>query len=298
MKKTIHWSLPAILILLFFTTVVPAPARAERERHFLWQARTETATVYLLGSVHFMKREAYPLSPVIENAFVRSDTIAVEANINDIGQSTLAKLRAEGFYAGQDSIANHVSRDTYAYITGEAARLGFPVASLNRQRPWFLAMTLTSIELMKAGYNPHYGIDKYFLTKAAGRKKVVELESIDYQIDLLAGLPDGEQESFLLYALKDLGSLVQQVDTLMAAWRTGDSARIAEILERSVGDDETLKVIHRKILTERNRNMAKKVSGHLRSSGTVFVVVGAGHLVGDQGIVELLRKEGFTVEQL
>jgi uncharacterized protein YbaP (TraB family) len=298
MNKTIRRSLPVILILLLFTVVIPARTRAEGEKHFLWQATTQTATVYLLGSVHFMKREAYPLSPVIEKAFAGSDTIAVEANINDIGQDTLTKLRAEGFYTGNDSVANHVSSETYAYITAEAARLGFPVASLNRQRPWFLAMTMSSIELMKAGYNPHYGIDKYFLTRAAGRKKVVELETIDYQIDLLAGLPDSEQESFLLYALKDLSSLVQQVDTLMAAWTTGDSDRIAELLEKSVGDDEKLKVIHRKILTERNRNMAKKIALQLRSSGCVFVVVGAAHLVGDKGIVELLKKEGFTVEQL
>ncbi|OPY01833.1 MAG: TraB family protein [Syntrophorhabdus sp. PtaB.Bin047] len=298
MKKILHPSLPGILILLFFIVAAPVDSRGEAQRTFLWQARTQTATVYLLGSVHFMKKEAYPLSPVIEKAFARSDTIAVEANINDIGQDTLAKLRAEGFYAGNDFIANHVSRETYAYITAEATRLGFPIASLNRQRPWFLAMTMSSIELMRAGYNPHYGIDKYFLTRAAGRKKVVELETIDYQIDLLAGLPDGEQESFLLYALRDLSSLVQQVDTLMAAWRTGDSDRIAELLEKSVGDDEKLKVIHRKILTERNRNMAKKIALHLRSPGCVFVVVGAAHLVGDKGIVELLRKEGFTVEQL
>ncbi|HOD74805.1 MAG TPA: TraB/GumN family protein [Syntrophorhabdaceae bacterium] len=298
MNKTIRRSLPVILILLLFTVVIPARARAEGEKHFLWQAKTQTATVYLLGSVHFMKRDAYPLSPVIEKAFAGSDTIAVEANINDIGQETLAKLRAEGFYTGNDSIANHVSRETYTYITAEAARLGFPVASLDRQRPWFLAMTMSSIELMKAGYNPHYGIDKYFLTRAAGRKKLVELETIDYQIDLLARLPDKEQESFLLYALKDLSSLVQQVDRLMAAWTTGDSDLIAELLEKSVGEDESLKVIHRKILTERNRNMAKKIALHLGSSGCVFVVVGAAHLVGDKGIVELLRKEGFTVEQL
>jgi uncharacterized protein YbaP (TraB family) len=239
MNKTIRRSLPVILIFLLFTVVIPARTRAEGEKNFLWQATTQTATVYLLGSVHFMKREAYPLSPVIEKAFAGSDTIAVEANINDIGQDTLTKLRAEGFYTGNDSVANHVSSETYAYITAEAARLGFPVASLNRQRPWFLAMTMSSIELMKAGYNPHYGIDKYFLTRAAGRKKVVELETIDYQIDLLAGLPDSEQESFLLYALKDLSSLVQQVDTLMAAWRTGDSAEIAGMLFLSVKTIET-----------------------------------------------------------
>jgi hypothetical protein len=298
MKKTYRRSLPVILILFFFLAAAPVITSGEGQKHFLWQARTQAATVYLLGSVHFMKKNAYPLSSVIEDAFARSDTIAVEANINDVGKKTLEKLRSTGFYGADDSIANHVSRETYAYITSEAARLGFPAAALDRQRPWFLAMTMSSMELMRAGYNPHYGIDMYFLTRAAGKKKIVELESIDYQIDLLAGLPDGEQESFLLYSLKDLSSLVQQVDALMAAWSKGDAAEIDGILERSVGNDESLKVVYRKIMTDRNRNMAKKIALHLTSPGTVFVVVGAGHLVGNAGIVELLKKEGFTVEQL
>jgi hypothetical protein len=298
MKKTIRWSLPLTLILLIFAVAIAAPARAEGGKHFLWQVKTRTATVYLLGSVHLMKKEAYPLSPVIEDAFARSDTVAVEANINDIGEGTLTKLRSLGFYGVNDSIANHVSRETYAYIAAEATRLGFPLAALNRQRPWLLAITMSSIELTGAGYDPRYGIDKHFLTEAAGKKKVVELESIDYQIDLLAGLTDAEQESFLLYALRDLSSLIQQADILMAAWKTGDSDGIADMLERSVGDDETLKVVYRKIMTDRNRNMAAKIAQRLREPGTFFVVVGAGHLVGNTGIVELLRKQGFTVEQL
>jgi len=157
-------------------------------------------------------------------------------------------------------------------------------------------MMLSSIELMRAGYNPHFGIDKYFLTRASGKKKVVELESLDYQIDLLAGLPDREQEDFLLFAIKDLRSLVEQVDTIMTAWTTGDSTAMAGILERSVANDNRLKAIYKKIMTDRNRNMTKKIASYLRSGGCVFVVVGAGHLVGQLGIVELLRKEGFTVE--
>lgn len=297
-KPTTRRYLFILLIVFLSLPAWQASARAGEQKHFLWQVRTATATVYLMGSVHFMKKDAYPLSKVIEDAFDRSDTLAVEADINSIGKGTLEKLRLKGFYQGEDSIANHVSRETYDYITGEAARLGFPITSLIRQKPWLLGMTMSAIELMKAGYNPHYGIDKYFLTKASGIKKVVELESIDYQIDLLAGLPDQEQEHFLIYALKDLASLARQVDALMTAWATGDAARIVSIMEESVAADGRLKVVHEKILTDRNRNMAKKIAFYLNSKGTVFVVVGAGHLVGDLGIVELLRKEGHHVEQL
>ena len=95
------------------------------------------------------------------------------------------------------------------------------------------------MELMRSGYDPDHGIDKYFLTRASGHKKIVELESIEYQIGLLAGLPGNEQESFLLYAIKDLKTMGEQADALIAAWETGDSERMASILIRSVENDDT-----------------------------------------------------------
>ncbi len=297
-KRASRQFLSVFLILLFSLLIFPSRASSQGPINFLWRVQTKTATVYLLGSIHFMKKDAYPLSKVIEDAFERSGTIAVEADINSIGSETIEKLRLAGFYQGEDSVANHISAETYNYIMQEASRLGLPAAFVNRQKPWFLGMTLSSLELMKAGYNPNYGIDKYFLTKAAGKKKIVELESIDYQIDLLAGLPEDEQESFLIYALKDLQSLVQQIDRAMAAWISGDAASIASIMERSIAGDKRLQAIHKRIMTDRNKNMVQKIASYMSSRGNVFVIVGAGHLVGNLGIVELLKKQGYTVEQL
>jgi len=286
-----------ITVVVLICLLSPQVSRAV-ERHFLWRATGDASTVYLLGSIHFMKKDAYPLSKVIEEAFDRCDTLAVEADINNVGPGTLQMLRRAGFYEPDDSLANHISRQTYTYVTEESARLGFPAIVLNRQKPWFLGITMSSMELMRSGYDPNYGIDKYFLTRASGQKKIVELESIEYQISLLAGLPDGEQESFLLYAIKDLKSVGEQVDALMAAWGTGDSDRIASILTKSIENDDRLKMVYKKIMTDRNRNMAKKISMYLKSRNRVFVVIGAGHMVGDEGIIELLKREGYRVDQL
>ena len=287
-----------LLAVIFLVCLAAPQAGRAAERHFLWRATANASTVYLLGSVHFMKKDAYPLARVIEEAFDRCDTLAVEADINNVGSGTFQMLRRTGFYGENDSIADHVSRQTYAYVTEEAARLGLPAIAFNRQKPWFLGITMSSLELMRSGYDPNYGIDKYFLTRASGHKKIVELESIDYQISLLAGLPDGEQESFLLYTLRDLKSIGEQVDALMTAWGTGDSDRMASILTSSIENDASLQQVYKKIMTDRNRNMAKKISAYLRSGGRVFVVVGAGHMVGDGGIIELLKKEGYRVDQL
>ena len=289
----------SLLITLFLLICLLAPQAARAaEKHFLWRATADTSTVYLLGSIHVMKRDAYPLSTVIERAFDESDTLAVEADINNVGHGTLKMLRRAGFYDPNDSLANHITRNTYAYVAEEAARLGLPAPVLNRHKPWFLGITMSSMELMRSGYDMKYGIDKYFLTRASGRKKIVELESMEYQVDLLASLPESEQESFLLYTTKDLRSIGEQVDALMAAWRTGDADRIESILMRSIENDGRFRMVYKKIMTDRNRNMTKRISTYLKSGGRVFVVVGAGHMVGDAGIIELLRKEGYRVDQL
>jgi uncharacterized protein YbaP (TraB family) len=159
-------------------------------------------------------------------------------------------------------------------------------------------LTLESVELMKSGYDPNYGIDKYFLSKAEGRKKISELESLDYQINLLAGLNDEEQELFLLYTLNELKILVQEVDKLVDAWKSGAVEKMESTITKSLAEDRRFYTIYDKLIYKRNRNMAQKIDGYLKTNNTYFVVVGAAHLVGDRGIIQLLMDKGYSVEQL
>jgi uncharacterized protein YbaP (TraB family) len=154
------------------------------------------------------------------------------------------------------------------------------------------------LELLKLGFDPHYGIDKYFLSKAAGKKNILELESLDYQIDLLSKFSDREQESFLLYTVKDLRILRQEMDKLTQAWITGDAQGLESIMTRGVVEDRRMSSVYEKLVVERNRNMASKIEEFLRNKETYFVVVGAAHLVGNQGIIEILKGRGYLVEQL
>jgi len=163
------------------------------EKNFLWRVQSKRNTVYVLGSIHLLKKDVYPLSRTIEGAFEKSDVLAVEANVNDISRLDIGKLMESSVYPANDSLEKHVSGNTFNLIKEETARSGLPMELVYNQRPWFLGLTLESLELMKSGYDPNYGIDKYFLSKAEGRKKISELESLDYQINLLAGLNDDEQ---------------------------------------------------------------------------------------------------------
>jgi uncharacterized protein len=289
---------PVITLVFCITFFLAASVDAENAKSFLWKVQSETTSVYLLGSIHFMKKDIYPLNKKIEEAFEKADILAVEANVNDIGQIDMQQLMSTAFYPGEETLEKHVSRETYELILKESGKIGFPQVIIDRQRPWFLALTLTSLELLREGFDPDFGIDMHFLSKASGKKKIRELESAEYQIRLLSGFSDDEQEAFLLYTIKDLSSLKNDLDTLLAAWSTGDTKTMESLITKSIAEDKGMSSMFEKLIYKRNSDMVTKIEGFLQAKETCFVIVGAGHLVGERGIVEMLKKKGFKVEQL
>ncbi len=290
-----------LFFLLFLAAIGPwsylHDALAQSEKSFIWRVEAEGTTVYILGSVHFLKKENYPLHPNIEKAFEKADTLVVEANINDESKINPAMIMERAFYPENDTLQAHVSKETYERVREEAQGLGLPQEQMDRCRPWFVAITISSLEFMKLGYDPTYGVDYYFLTKAANVKRILELESLDYQIRLLSGLSDTEQELFLLYTLKDLKIAGQEFNQLFKAWTSGDSQGMESILMKYMRKDPRLSGAYEKLIYERNRNMAGKIEGYLKTKGTYFVVVGAAHLIGEKGIIAILRGKGFSVVQ-
>jgi uncharacterized protein YbaP (TraB family) len=273
-------------------------AFSQSQKSFLWKVQSKTSTVYLLGSIHLLRKENYPLNAKIENAFEQSDVLAVEANIADVGKIDVRKLMEIAFYPENETLEKHVSEETYEFVKKELGGLGIPPELINKQKPWFLAATLESLELLKLGYTPDFGIDMYFLSKAKGKKRIVELESLDDQLNLLSRLSDQDQELFLLSMVKDLDILSKEMDRLISAWTSGETRSVESILTKSLAEDRRLASIYEKLVYERNGNMVLRIEDLFRTTGTYFVIVGAGHLVGDRGIVEILKRKGYLVEQL
>jgi len=296
-KATRFSTIVSILILLSLSVIVQ-DSFSQPKKNFLWKVQSKTNVVYVLGSIHYLKKEVYPLDEKIENAFDKSDILVVEANINDIKKEDIQKLIGSAFYPENETLEKNVSKETYELVKKAFGELGLPPEVINKQRPWFLALTLASLETLKLGFDPNYGIDKYFLSKATGKKKILELESFDYQINLFSQLSDKDQELLLLYTLKDIDVLKQELDRLIQAWTSGDTKGVESIVTRSLAEDKRLSPIYEKLIYERNRNMASKIEDYLKTKETYFVIVGAGHLVGNQGIIEILKGKGFLVEQL
>jgi uncharacterized protein YbaP (TraB family) len=293
-----------VLALIAALTLLITPAMAGEkggagQKSFLWEVRSKTATAYILGSVHLAKADIYPLPPKIEESFDKAGVLALEADPAKAKDEKLLQLvLSSALYPGNGTLREHLSRETYDLAEHELVQLGLPMESFNRTRPWFLAMTLEILELQQLGFDPAYGIDVHFAGKAAGKKRIVELESFDYQIRLMNDFSDREQELFLLYTLKDLEMLKDGVEELMAAWRNGDTKGMEALVSRSLGESPELRPVFDKLLYRRNREMSGKVEKLLQGKETVCVIVGAAHLVGREGIIELLRGKGYRVEQM
>jgi uncharacterized protein YbaP (TraB family) len=296
MRRRVVLRIVCLVLLLAVSPARGDGGDASGGKVFLWAVRSEKGVSYLLGSIHLLKKEMYPLDRRIEEAFSRSTVLAVETDIGDREKKKLETFLLENaLYPEGDSLEKHVSRETYDLV-----RRRFPATGMDRvdrMRPWALALTATSIEYLKMGLDPEYGIDRYFLEKAGGRKKVVELERYDTVVRLLQGLPDGTQDLFLFYTLTDLETVGAEIDNILSSWSTGDVRGMETVVYRNRDEYPKLLPVVDILVSRRNRTLTDAIEGVLQSGDTGFIVVGAGHLVGKDGILERLREKGYVVTQ-
>ena len=286
-----------LLLFIYVGTLAGAHAQQTTKKNFLWSLKSGRATIYLLGSVHLLTSDSYPLDNNIEAAYRASKKVVFETDIG--GMNTLAvqeKLMSLGMYPEGQTLQQNISPETYNMLEKKLTELGLTVAQLNRLRPWMCALTLILFELQKLGFDPHYGIDRYFFNKAQQNKKEMAfLESIDYQISLFADMNSHEEESFLQQTLKDLEVVETMFADIVSAWKTGDAARLGSILSISFKDHPD---IYNRFLAQRNKAWISKIEDLIARDDTVLIVVGAGHLVGPDNLLQLLRKRGYTIEQI
>jgi len=265
-------------------------------RNFLWKASNKQGTVYLVGSVHLLAKEYYPLSPAFETAFTESDLLVEEVDLGEMlaPESQMALLTRGLLPAGQ-SLDKVVSAETMEVVARRVAALGLPLEPLKRFKPWALALTLLGLEWQKAGFEAELGLDKHFYDRAKADGKAVQgLETIAFQISRFDDMSMADQDRLLLQSLKELDTEVAAVTTLANAWKAGDAATVERIVLQDVKSDPLL---YRRLVVERNQTWLPKIEALFGRPKPAMVVVGAAHLVGPDGILAALRAKGYTLAQ-
>ncbi len=276
--------------------VNPVVSTNKTTKHCLWEVKGKTNTVFLLGSMHVMKDDMYPLAPEIEAAYQQASVLVFETDMKALESPALAfKLSAKAMYPEDDSLKEHVSPAIYSLLISNLQSSFLTEEMVNRFRPWMAAMTVVLVELQKQGFDVQNGLDKHFAGRAETDGKTVDFfEQPEFQIALLTSLGDKESEEFLGQALRDMDVVRKQFKELVTAWQTGDTKALDKLLLESFRE---YPLMHRKFLLDRNRTWIPKLEKLLNGGKDVLVVVGAGHLVGKESVVDLLTAKGYKIEQ-
>ncbi|HEX3027742.1 MAG TPA: TraB/GumN family protein [Clostridia bacterium] len=261
------------------------------------------STVYILGSIHIADASIYPLNQCIEDAYSKADYLAVEANIKPSNEELLY-LQQMAVYTNGDTIDKHISAETYKAFSEVMKKYGLTKQQYDMFKPWYAGLLAQNLGVSTGTeVTGNLGPDMYFLSK--GDKKVLELEGIKFQVDMLNGFSTDLQEGFLAGSLEateteNSGTAgAEEIKKMLAAWKNGDLNEIQGV-ENSEDEPESIKEFNDKFWNERNLNMAEKVKGFAndKSGKTYFVVFGAGHLTGDTGVIKTLESQGYKVEQI
>jgi uncharacterized protein YbaP (TraB family) len=262
---------------------------------YFWAITNRASVVYLLGSIHVLRQTDYPLPKIIDDAFVRAEQVVFEVSLDEWNSpGTFSYLQSKATFPSGQTIHQNVSAETDQLLAAYLKETGLKLD--DSFRPWYVTGIVNNQESSRLGYLGELGVDQYFFGRAkALAKPVLALETVNFQIDLLADSSAAQQEKDLREWLLNRGTFGKNLDELIASWKTGNIAKLAELLEldRAANPDYS-----KQIFADRNVRWVPQIEAFLNQSKVTLVVAGAGHFVGPEGVVNLLRRKGYSVWQL
>jgi len=278
----------------------------------IWEVKSDTATIYLVGSIHVANEDTYPLQQKLLDAFEQSEAIAVEADVTNIDDELMIQIQTMMMYTDGTTLKDHVSKETLTLFDEYVAENGISYFTedhlevLYLFKPWVLYSLLDSDIVMVAGFDSESGIDMHFINAAKDKEmEIIEVESIMSQYNMIDSFSPELQE----YMLKDSLSTSRtdssnSVKLMLSLWEKGDVAAFEHLLDEDNADllgtmtDEEKKLYeeyNNKMIIDRNITMTDKVEELLKGDKDVFYIVGSAHMIGEQGIVKLLEERGYIV---
>jgi uncharacterized protein YbaP (TraB family) len=295
-----------VTALLFITLALlfcPLSGHADDapQKHFLWKVTGPKSVVYLFGTIHIGKPDFYPLPAIIEDSFKRADTLVEEIKSDPSDAAQMKRWVVDhGLYPGSDMIGNHLTEQTIRHLAKYLNQKSWQEQQvIAKMRPWAIAAMIDGADSKRLGLDPANGLDKHFLGEAQEMHKPIEgLETFASHLQLFNDMANDVEDNYLMQTLAESEKPNSHLEMTIDAWRAGDSDKLQELLTQTINDYPQLTSIMKRLLDDRNDAMAKQIEQFLSTNKTYFVAVGAGHMVGEHGIVSLLRAKQFKVEQL
>jgi uncharacterized protein YbaP (TraB family) len=264
---------------------------------FMWKVEGPGgSSAYLLGSLHVLTADFYPLHATINKAFAESKTLVEEIDIDEASDPMMMMAAlSKAMLTDGRTLDQIIAPALYAEVQKRAEKAGMPMAALQRMKPWLVAITLMAPTLQAAGFKPELGVDRHFFDRAkdSGMKRQ-GLETMAFQLDQFDSLSPTLQEELLRTTMEDLDKEVTGVKDMAQAWAFGNVAAIEKL---ALSELKSAPELYQKLLVDRNNNWIPHIETCIKQNAGCFVVVGAAHLVGPDGLPTLLTKKGYKVTQ-
>jgi uncharacterized protein len=266
---------------------------------FLWEVSSMTNKVYLYGTVHAGKADWYPLPAAVEQALQECDVLVVEADISDVDAMRKAQPAS---YTPPDTLSKHVDPEVYARFRKLLPKYALPEPAVAQMKPFMAVSLLVFSEWARLGYKPEYGVENYLIAKAQQAKKPVrEIEGLEVQMRLMDSLDEEQGKRVFEGTVGALesGLTGEQIHGMVKAWQEGDPKEMLAIAQRYNDNVTGARELEEKFVWARHEPMARRIESYLNETKErTFVAVGALHLAGPRGLVEMLRKRGYIVRQV
>ena len=263
----------------------------------VWALHGDHNTVYLAGSVHLLKANDSRLPPAFDRAYAGSRALVMELDLGKVDPMQAAGWMMEhGTLPQGSNLRQAIGEDRYRRVSAEATRLGMPMEMANQFAPWVLGLQLMELQYTQLGFDSQSGVEQQLEQRAqTDGKPTSGLETLQEQLGVFETLTSEQQAKFLDLVVTEMRDVGSDTQSVIAAWRAGDAAKLAALL----GDEyKSFPALYRTLVSDRNRRWVPQIERLLKERDNYFVIVGALHLVGDGGLLELMRRDGFKAEQL
>jgi len=262
----------------------------------VWKIEGENSIMYIGGTIHVLRGQDYPLPIEFEEAFSKADKLLFETEIDKINDPDFAqKLITQITYADGKTLKSELSEKAYNALSAELTKFNLPIKNLEQFKPVMATLTLTVLGLKELGVKED-GVDKYYNGFGKVQNKQIEcLESVDFQLNLIATMGEGNESEFVMSSLKDHENMEKGFLEMISSWQNGKTNTFEKLINDMKKDYPAM---YKSMLLDRNNNWLPKLEVYLADKKTEFVLVGNLHLHGDKGLLNLLKGKGYKISQV
>jgi uncharacterized protein YbaP (TraB family) len=283
--------------MLLVAMLLVFPLENLNAESMIWKVEKGSEVVYIGGTIHVLRESDYPLPEEFLNAFANADILVLEADMGQLKSLEVQqKIMAGATYPPGEGLDQVLSKEAYDALAEYCQQNGLPIVALNQFKPSLVSLTILGLEMQKLGLSVEFGIDIYFYQRAVSEGKgLIYIETIDEQIAYILAMGEGRESEYILKGLSDLHKMPEDLEDMIQYWKTGDDDKMEDLILAEVMEEYP--EIYESLIKERNELWLPEIEALFLTEEDELVLVGAGHLIGEEGIITMLKERGYSVEK-